>query len=765
MSPLVYYSDRFNAHVQTRQRLPCLRTVASPLLARSSTRGTVNEYLETRDARRVKPVSKPLPIGLSSSADLTEDEARKYMDLIHSLLKDGQSPDVLVERGANPKYVTAVCEEIVQGTRRRKEVSIEAKPNLSTTLSPRPALSSHVTSLLEGTAENPTSSSPSSDDVEVIVSTDRRMSMSSEGSAEFQLIEQPSPPRPRVTRIMPSSSWAPTPAPAPLVQSSVPAPPVQSSVPAPPTQSIKVDTYTPSQPAQSSGRSTPIVDSFVPTPTPVQSWSAAPAPPPIAEPLPPPPSLPERPTFPNNATAGPSRLPTDIPTGPRNPGAKRPKRNKKKRFEDEADAEVQVLNYDEEVQPAVDELKQPKATSTPVAIDSSKPTPAPVFNPIAAFNQTPVPHFLPTPATVSLLRSGATFPAQQAPHIPTAPPNAAQLEIKAKNDMLEIRRRALASMKLRKAKRTSPEKPAAELPALDPPTSASVKTIEQEVLDLEQEVIGLQALADLTPDEGSPMELDSPESGQGTPAILPLTLASTIPSTTSLAIPPVVPIASSLPARRGIKRPNAEDMMESLPSSSAPSWIKRRPFGGLPQRPGRLLINLDDHSDSESDDGDAGMSTPPIVIKNVMVEDKEAQIRALRAKIAAIQAKKKAAAAATESSAASTGVTGSPASDSPGLTPAAMHTGTADAAARKAPGPVIYARLTIVAKSAANDEDVVMSPEAADVAVNNAELAIAAAEISIATEDLSGACQTSRERSSSHLSLHCPRHPGRALGS
>ena len=681
---------------------------------------------------RVHPVSGSLLRRAASlRTDLSEAEARKYMDLIHTLLKSGQSPDVLVEQGANLEYVTAVCEEIIQGTHRRKEVSLEAKPTTSITSSPRPIHRNHVTSAPAGSAENPFIGSPSSDDVEVVVSTDRRMSMSSEGSAEFQLIEKPSPPRARMTRIMPSSSWAPTVATVPLGS---------ASAPAPPAQPIRIDRYTPSQAAQSSGRSTPIVDSFVPARHP-QLTTVHQAPPLTAEALPPPPSMPERPHLADAATAGPSRLSHDVPTGPRNLGAKRPKRNKKKRFEDEADAEVQVLNYDDEVEPASKELNRPEATSVPVAIDPTPQapttTPAPVFNPTAAFNQTPVPHFLPTPATMSLLRPGAIHPAQSAPAVISAP-SAAQLEIKAKNDMLEIRRRALASMKLRKAKKTSPEKVSVDLPSLDPTALVSAKTIEQEVLDLEQEVIGLQAIAESTPDEGSSMELDTSDSGQGTPSISPSVLPATISSTTSLAIPPILPTSSSLPTRRGVKRPNAEDMMESRPSSSAPSWIRRKPFGGLPQRPGRLLINLDDHSDSESEDEGAGFSTPPIVIKNVMVEDKEEQIRALRAKIAAIQARKKATAAAG-SSALDTGATGSPASDSPGLTSAAVQAVATDAAAAGEKCVFVHTRLTTALSFKATEEDVaVMTAEAADAAVDTAERAIAAAEISIATANLPG---------------------------
>jgi len=228
----------------------------------------------------------------------------------------------------------------------------------------------------------------------------------------------------------------------------------------------------------------------------------------------------------------------------------------------------------------------------------------------------------------------------------------AQIEIDKKNAMLEIRRKALESMKQRKlAKKGSPEKMDVDLPnpssgsATPVPTSAAIeKSIEQEVLDLEHEVMGLQEAEDARQDEAlessppkspaksvndeeMPMELDSPEPGE-------------IVSTLTAALPvPIAPIpvasasSSSLPSfRRGIKRPNAEDM-ESRPLS-APSWVRRKPFGGPVQRPNRLMINLDEMSESDSDDDKSGANTP-IVVANVLIQDKEEQIRLLKEKIAA----------------------------------------------------------------------------------------------------------------------------------
>jgi hypothetical protein len=245
--------------------------------------------------------------------------------------------------------------------------------------------------------------------------------------------------------------------------------------------------------------------------------------------------------------------------------------------------------------------------------------------------------------------------------VPTGP---AAAELAAKNAILEARRKVLESMKRRKA--TKPEEgnvkmevdsttppsqsstPAPAAPSLTTETQARQKIIEQEVLDLEREMIGLQEAADAevapgpaddsmttdaTPAPPSPspsvsMEMDvddEPEDGE----IIP----SSVPNPTSMPSP--LPIsASSLPARpssRGLKRPNAEDL-ESRPIS-APIRIRKKPFGG-PQRPNRLLINLDDIDSSDEEDeppiSASGTSTPVLSL----LAEKEEKIRQLKAQIA-----------------------------------------------------------------------------------------------------------------------------------
>lgn len=200
----------------------------------------------------------------------------------------------------------------------------------------------------------------------------------------------------------------------------------------------------------------------------------------------------------------------------------------------------------------------------------------------------------------------------------------AEVELAAKNAILESRRKALESMKFRRA--AAKEAPPVNGESMDvdvpvtasttlseglPPTTAE-KSIEQEVADLEREVMDLQSIRtdDVDVDDSLPTQ------------ILPPLLAAT---TISASLP-------ILSATRGIKRPNAEDLENcptTLPLRSLPPPSKRRVFGGVAQRPNRLVITLDD-SDSESE---------PEVVDDAetqrLLAEKEENIRLLKEQIAA----------------------------------------------------------------------------------------------------------------------------------
>ena len=566
--------------------------------------------------------------------DISPSEARSYMDIIRNLLQEGFSPDTLVKKGATAKYVSAVCEEIVEGTKRRKALWLAPKPATKSIAIDTPQSNLTTTAAMDRLSQSPGS------DIEVSISTNRRGSLSSEGSAEFQLIENPSPPPPRRIRhhrLVPSSSWVPTPSSQPIVTTLQP------------TRAVKIESY---KPTQLGTKVTPTI-----SPRPLQASVPPPTPPPpAAQPLLAP-SLPRPPVI--NAPSGPSRYNQTTASGPKSMPSR--KKGKKKNLDEVATNDAPItLNYDEDVETPPSTARSGTSVASAIVVDAQSSQPLHQYT--YASSRPPVQdrYRPPLPLATS---SGSSQPIT----------SAAQTEIDGKNAMLEIRRKALESMRKRKlAKTGSPEKMEVDLPtptdnATPIPTPGAIeRTIEQEVLDLEQEVMGLQEAEDARQeeeieeeetsrprspikslvDEEIPMELDSPEPGE-------------IVSTLSSALPvPIAPIpllpssASSLPlSRRGVKRPNAEDM-ESRPLS-APSWVRRKPFGGAVQRPNRLMINLDEMSESDSDDDTQYRAHTPVVVANVLIQDKEEQIRLLREKIAARlkekQAKKLRTGAASES--------------------------------------------------------------------------------------------------------------------
>jgi hypothetical protein len=133
---------------------------------------------------------------------------------------EGVGPDILIKRGATPKYVSMVCREFVESSRKKKgESSREAVDAILTSelpLSPLPAAPQ----------------SPSIDSVELA----RDLSISSIGSVDASLkVERVlSPEQP--TRLIPTSSWTPN----------------QKL----PTTPVHIESYRPGRPAGSSGSTT-----------------------------------------------------------------------------------------------------------------------------------------------------------------------------------------------------------------------------------------------------------------------------------------------------------------------------------------------------------------------------------------------------------------------------------------------------------------------------------------------------------------------------
>lgn len=202
------------------------------------------------------------------------------------------------------------------------------------------------------------------------------------------------------------------------------------------------------------------------------------------------------------------------------------------------------------------------------------------------------------------------------------------------------------------------------------------KTIEEQMAELEQEVMGLQdqkAVADAAAETDEDVDMDVESTEDGEIEDIPDTPIVTASSTPILSVPLLGPSPSTLPVKlhsRGVKRANAEDLMDgdgrpaTVPARLPPN--KRRSlFGGGPVRPHRLTILLDhsdDESDNDDDDGDKvnGMSKLKINSGNVtpastetakLLAEKEENIRKLREQIEkrmkARILKKAAAAAAT----------------------------------------------------------------------------------------------------------------------
>jgi hypothetical protein len=124
------------------------------------------------------------------------------------------------------------------------------------------------------------------------------------------------------------------------------------------------------------------------------------------------------------------------------------------------------------------------------------------------------------------------------------------------------------------------------------------ESIEEQVANLEREVSVMQTEADMEMDVDMDEE-EEEEDGEiqdEVPVALP-------PSSSEPSRAPTPPPAASLPlsAPTRRKRPNAEEFMDARPLPARLPPAKRRLFGGLPQRPQRLMMSLDD-SDSEDEE-------------------------------------------------------------------------------------------------------------------------------------------------------------------
>ena len=514
------------------------------------------------------------------------------MDIIRNLLYEGFSPDALVRRGATPRYVTAVCEDIVEGTKRRKALWLRPRDDTAKRLD--------------------------SPEVEVSVTMTRNGSHSSESSAEIRLIEKLSPPKPKPQRLVPSSSWMP--------QAHSSHPSVKPGVVT--SHAMPIDSFKPNQslkraalPVGASSAVRAVSSASIPSSTLSSTLQAA--------------SLTIPPVTNRSVTEGSASPPAIQPTSPpRDPSVTAPAKP------------IEILA----LQGRTRRRSSPSKPGASYAIGS---TLSPLHNrskagdsyevsaeSSASSKQSPFPgpsssstHFQPSLAASSL-------PISLVPESPFSQ-SPVDLELAAKHAILESRRKALESMKLRRAaaKKIFPDMSntsrqmdtSTHLPETPPfslPLTALENTIEQQVAELEREVMNPQMTLDA-------MDIDEPEEDEPEEGEIPPSL----PKQNLINLSSSNPISASVPimgSQRGQKRPNAEDLdnrPKSVPSRSVPP-SKRRVFGGVAQRPNRLLIYLDD-SDS---DGGGEDDIPELASEGEtqrLLAEKEEGIRLLKEKIAA----------------------------------------------------------------------------------------------------------------------------------
>jgi len=507
------------------------------------------------------------------------------MDIIRNLMSEGVRPDVLIKRGATPKYVSMVCREIVKGSRKKKgglaQTQTETTGSASTLL--EPALAGGSTSVPTGPQ------SPSAGSVDLTRDSSASSISSVETSIKVERIVSPK----LQTRLIPTSSWVPT--------------------PRLPNSPVRVESYRPGRPSGSTATSSQAVLSNA------QSSSV--------------------PSF-------------DAPLGPRlGPGSiARPVVSKNSLRARASDLSPVVKRPG-----SIATNGQFAAADTAVRVDSHGPHPHVAPTPVAhgahqvlaslddtqnspSADMTPRPSSVPSSVTVLPLAS-------------TSAPTATKTS--TMNALLESKRKAMESM--RRARKASddvarPEPrpiippPAARgsplpdlstspppiLPAVPEPVMAvTQENLEDQVAALEQEVLGLQDAEPMIVDE----EEEEEEEGE---------IPDDVPPPVQPRMVPIIPATTPI---RLNKRPNAEDMMDAHRSQSISSRslhpAKRRQFGTA-LRMKRLIISLDDSDDEDNEDD---ISTPTAVDleadRQRLLKEKDDNIMRLREQILRLQARAK----------------------------------------------------------------------------------------------------------------------------
>ncbi|ORX34659.1 hypothetical protein BD324DRAFT_634373 [Kockovaella imperatae] len=571
----------------------------------------------------------PMPAPVAAAPeDISPDEAQQYMSIIRNLLQEGFTPELLVERGATPKYVTAVCQEIVEAQQHRKSIWMGTNAIAGPS---RPVTSTNPPLVAASSVHPNTRRSPSPTvKVRQSIPMDRGSSLSSEGSAEIVLLED-SPPRHQglpasypPPRLVPSSHWAPQPSssnpppsiPPPAVAAtfsalSAPVPPSNLAPPIRPftaplaaaPRAIKIESYKPASPvpipdipAGNTHRPSQIsVNGKVPPSGPRSSTG-----------------LHRRGS--NHALSVPS---VQVDSGSASPN-KRPRHLSPER--------ERIAHSPTSVIPVQSAAIAPQVVITPANQHGRSPSLS------SGSSRHPLPE---KPSLELFLEPDLTKYDSQPSFVPSLVPSTrttVAADLAAKHAILETRRKALESMRARRAQKSTkrmagsaspmdvevdmeidvdvasenPVSAAADAALEEAADAAAQKSIEDEVADLEQEVMGYEsvlakqaAAAEVTSNDAETKSSAPPTAleDQTKTEFVDMDVDSDEPEEGELSPDPVEP-TPDVPIRRVRGRPAAEDL-DSRPVS-APVRTRRKPFGA-PQRANKLILALDDDSESDSE--------------------------------------------------------------------------------------------------------------------------------------------------------------------
>jgi hypothetical protein len=498
---------------------------------------------------------------------------------------EGVGPDILIKRGATPKYVSMVCREFVEDSRKKRggPAKEETREAIDTVLTPE-----LVTLSLPAAPRSPSIGS---------VELARDLSASSIGSVDASLkVERISSPE-QPARLIPTSSWAPA-----------------QKLPASP---IHIESYRPGRPAGSSG----------PASLAIQSARSAPLGPLLGPGGIPRPLTSHGGAVPKNSLRARA---SDL-----SPVVKRPDFSSSNGQNSSASTTSANGTYVEPHGP------QPHIAPTPVAHGA--------HNVLASLNEreaAPLARAIPIPITAPSSVTVLPIASTSAATATKASTMNALLESK-RRAMESMKRGRKASENVNRPETRPPTPPLgmrgsplpsrpgsvppvhplpSRPPSVPPSLQSTQENLEDQVAALEQEMIGLR--------EAEPIVVEDEEEGEIPDEVV-------IPTQPRMA--PIIPATTPIRLNKSTKRPNAEDMMNTNRSQSISSRAvhpsKRRQFGAA-MRMKRLIISLDDSDDEDNEDQAPTPTAAELEAdRQRLLKEKEDDMMKLREKILRLQAK------------------------------------------------------------------------------------------------------------------------------